>query len=352
MMRGNRKFFWLILAMCLLLLTSVTLAVMIGPVSIRPGVVWRIALSHLPLFGSSIPVDWSQGEASIVWNVRFPRVMLGAVVGAGLSVVGVAIQALVRNSLADPYILGVSSGASVGATLVILLGAFASLGQAALPLAAFTGAILAVLLVVVLAQVGGRLSPVRLLLSGIAVSAVFSSLTSLIVFKAKNEAGIRSALFWLMGSFAGAKWEQLAIPTSVVLIGTLMLLLSFRSLNALLMGEETARTLGVNVGAFRLFLVVLSSILTGAVVSVCGAIGFVGLMMPHLVRLLIGSDHRRVLPLTALLGAIFLIWADVLSRIVVAPEELPIGIITSLCGAPFFLWLMRRSGYRFGGDGR
>ncbi|MFD2169964.1 FecCD family ABC transporter permease [Tumebacillus lipolyticus] len=352
MMKRWRSFYLLLIILTGLFIASITVAVMLGPVPIRPETVWRIALSHLPLFGDSFVVDWSRGQENIVWEVRFPRVMLAAVVGAGLSVVGVAIQALVRNSLADPYILGVSSGASVGATSVILFGTFSFLGQWALSASAFLGALVAVVVVVLLAQVGGRLSPVRLLLAGIAVSAVFSALTSLIVFMAKNEAGIRNALFWLMGSFAGAKWEQLLIPALVVAIAMILLLVRSSSLNALLMGEETANTLGVNVRSFRLFLLVLSSLVTGVVVAVCGAIGFVGLMMPHIVRLLVGSDHRRVLPISALLGALFLIWADVLARMVVAPEELPIGIITSLSGAPFFLWLLRRNSYRFGGDGR
>ncbi|GAX90307.1 ABC transporter permease [Effusibacillus lacus] len=333
------------------LVVSMTVAITLGPVSIEPGTVWRIALSHIPFFNEWVQAHWSKAQEHIVWDIRFPRVLLGAVVGAGLSVVGVAMQALVRNSLADPYILGVSSGASVGATLVILFGAFGMFGQYALSFGAFAGALLSIVFVFFLSQVGGRISTVRLLLAGIAVSAILMALTSIIIFAAPKENGIRSVLFWLKGSLAGAKWDYLTIPALAVVAGTVVLLFQSRSLNAMLMGEETAITLGVNTERFRKFLLVITALLTGVIVAISGAIGFVGLMMPHVVRLVVGSDHRRVLPISSLLGAIFVIWADVIARLWFAPEEIPIGIITSLCGGPFFIWLMRRSSYSFGGGG-
>lgn len=189
-------------------------------------------------------------------------------------------------------------------------------------------------------------------MSGIAVSAVLSAITSLIIFSAPNEHGIRTVLFWMQGSLAGAKWEYLTIPGVVVVAGMFVLMTYYRSLNAIMMGEETARTLGVNTEHFRKMLLVMTALLTGVIVSISGAIGFVGLMMPHIVRIIVGTDHRRVLPVSALLGASFLIWADVVARLAFAPEELPIGIITSLCGGPFFIWLMLRSSYSFGGGGR
>ncbi|MFC4770251.1 FecCD family ABC transporter permease [Effusibacillus consociatus] len=329
-----------------------TIAVTLGPVPIQPETVWRIALSHIPFFSEWVEADWSKAQEHIIWDIRFPRVLLGAIVGAGLSVVGVAIQALVRNSLADPYLLGASSGASVGATLVILFGAFSVFGQYALSFGAFVGALLSVIFVFFLSQVGGRISTVRLLLAGIAVSAILMAVTSMIIFAAPKEHAIRSVLFWIKGSLAGAKWDYLTIPALAVIAGTIVLLFQYRTLNVMLMGEETASTLGVNTDRFRKFLLVLTALLTGVIVAISGAIGFVGLMMPHIVRLIVGSDHRRVLPVSALLGAIFIIWADVLARLVFAPEEIPIGIITSLCGGPFFIWLMRRSSYSFGGGGR
>lgn len=331
------------------LIITITCAVMLGPVPIAPGTVWQIAISKVLGVDIGLSETWTKAEGRIIWDIRFPRVLLGVVVGAGLAVTGVTIQALVRNSLADPYILGVSSGASVAATLVIIFGAFRFLGQYALSLSAFLGSLLTMVMVFLLARVGGRISTTRLLLAGIAVSMMMSAATSFIVTMSPREEGIRSAMYWMMGSLSGAKWAYLTLPAFVVLAGTVMLMFQCRSLNALLMGEEEATTLGVNVQAFRGFLVITAALLTGTIVSVSGSIGFVGLMIPHIVRLLVGSDHRRVLPVSLLVGAIFVVWADVAARLVLAPEELPIGIVTALCGGPFFIWLLRRSGYTFGG---
>ncbi|MFC4078441.1 FecCD family ABC transporter permease [Salinithrix halophila] len=336
----------------LALFASVTAAVMIGPISIPPQTIWKIAFSHIPGVGGWIEPDWSKAREVIIWEIRFPRVLLGVLVGAGLAVVGAAMQALFKNALVDPFIMGVSSGSSVGATLVILMGAFSAFGLYALSVAAFLGALTAIMLVLLLSRVQGRATPIRMLLTGIAVSAIGSALTNLIIALAKDEAGIRGALFWLFGSLTGAKWEHLKILGLVVVIGGLLLIFQYRPLNAMLMGEETAGTLGVNTQRFRIFIVVLSALLTGVIVSVSGVIGFVGLMIPHMVRPVFGSDHRRLLPVSALWGAIFVVWVDVLARLIIAPEELPIGIVTALCGGPFFLWIMRRNLYSFGGDGR
>lgn len=350
--KGLLAFRFLFISLLGVLFITLTIAVMLGPVSIKPSAVWKIAFSHLPWIKSFIHENWSKAQLHIIWDIRVPRVLLAAVVGAGLSVIGVIIQALVRNSLADPYILGVSSGASVAATLVILFGAFQVLGAYALSISAFLGSLLAMLIVYFLAQVKGRIDSNRLLLSGIAVSMVLSAITSFIVMMAPNKEGIRSALFWMMGSFAGAKWSYLSIPTVVVIIGVIYFMLQYRSLNVLLMGEEAASTLGVNTDQFSKILIVIASLLTGVVVSVSGAIGFVGLMIPHIVRLLVGSDHRRVLPISALVGAVFLVWSDVFARMVLAPEEIPVGIVTSLCGGPFFIWMLRKSSYSFGGGSK
>ncbi|KKB36843.1 Vitamin B12 ABC transporter, permease component BtuC [Bacillus thermotolerans] len=332
------------------LAVSMTLSIMIGPVPIHPVTVWEIALFKTFPLEAFITPDWSVAEENIVWNLRFPRVLLAIIAGAGLAVIGTAIQALVRNSLADPYILGVSSGASVGATLVILFGAFSIFGPYALVAAAFLGSLLSMILVFFLAQVGGKISTVRLLLAGIAVSMILSAVTSFIVISAPQEEGIKTAMFWMMGSLSGAKWTFIPIPAAVTLIGFLFLWSQYRSLNILLMGEEAAVTLGIRLEHFRKLLIVVTALLTGVLVSVCGSIGFVGLMVPHIVRLVMGSDHRTVLPISALVGAIFLVWADICARTVISPEEMPIGIVTALCGGPFFLWLLRRSAYSFGGE--
>ncbi len=265
-----------------------------------------------------------------------------------LRLVGAAIQALVKNSIADPYILGVSSGASVGATSVILLGAFSIFGVYALSVAAFLGAVVAVTVVFFLARVGGRTSVMRLLLAGIAVSMILSAMTNFILMMSKDQGGIQAVMHWMLGSLAGAKWSNILIPAVVLIVVFLLLMFSYRQLNALLLGEETATTMGVNVEYFRVFIISIVSLLTGVVVAVSGSIGFVGLIVPHIVRMLVGSNYKVVLPFSAVVGAIFIIWADLGARVAIAPEEMPIGIITALCGGPFFIWMLRRQRYTFG----
>jgi iron complex transport system permease protein len=337
----QQRYKLLIVAMVVILLISLTLAVMIGPVPIPPLRVWQIALSQV---FPNITGDWTQAQVQIVWLIRFPRVLLAFFVGAGLSVVGVIMQALVRNPLADPFILGISSGASVGAVLVILFGIFSFFGVYALSFGAFLGALLAFFVVFFLARRQGHLSSTRLILIGVAVSSLFEAVTSFLAIKAGSGEATRRVLFWLLGGLSGTTWTDLILPVLALLLGIGYLLLQTRSLNALLIGEETARTLGTDTDRFRKQLFFVTSLLTGVIVAVSGVIGFVGLMIPHSVRFLVGSDHRRVLPVSLLLGGIFLIWADVLARTIVAPEELPIGIITALFGAPFFIWLMQGKG--------
>lgn len=347
--KHDRRFKTLLIVFPIILLISIIAGVALGPVTIPPSTVWNIALSHIPFVDHLVHEDWTNAHYNIVWEVRFPRVLLGVLVGSGLSLAGTGIQALVRNSLADPYILGVSSGASVGATLVILVGIFDIFGQYALSLAAFLGALLSVILVFSLAQVSNRISTTRLLLSGIALSMILSAITDFIVISAPDDDKIHSALFWMMGSLVSADWDTLPIIALAVVLTYVFLIFQSRSLNLLLMGEETAMTLGLNINAFRKVLIVVVSLLTGVLVSASGAIGFVGLMIPHVVRLLVGSDHKKVLTISLFLGAMFMIWADVIARMLLAPEEIPIGVVTALSGGPFFIWLLRRSSYSFGG---
>lgn len=346
----SRKNKTLYLFLIITFFLTIPITVGLGPVYINIITVWNIILSKIFYFTDFNFGDWSVAEENIIWEIRFPRVLLGAFVGAGLATVGVAMQALVRNPLADPFILGVSSGASVGATMVILFGTFNLFGQYALSLSAFIGALASVVIVFLISRTNGKISTVRLLLSGIAISAIFNGITNLIIMFAPQERGIQSALFWMLGSLSTAKWENLFIPVIVVLLGITFLFIQSRSLNILLMGEETAITLGLNINFYRKLLLIFTSLLTGVLVAISGAIGFVGLMIPHIVRVLVGSNHKLVLPISALLGAIFLIWADVLARLTFAPEEIPIGVITSICGGPFFIWLLRRNTYRFGGE--
>lgn len=345
----NRRFKFLLVTLIPLLLLSIVLAIGLGPVFIHPLTVWDIVISHVPVLGDMTNESWSNAHYNIVWELRFPRVLLGIMVGAGLSLAGTGIQALVRNSLADPYILGVSSGASVGATLVILVGLFDVFGQYALSFAAFLGALVSVMLVFTLGQVGGRIATARLLLSGIALSMILSAVTDFIVMTAPDDDKVHSALFWMMGSLVGANWDLLPIVGIAVATVFIFLFTQSRSLNLLLMGEETAISLGININVFRKILIVVISLLTGVLVAASGAIGFVGLMIPHMVRLLVGSDHKKVLIISLFLGAIFMVWADVAARLLLAPEEIPIGIVTAIIGGPFFIWLLRRNSYSFGG---
>lgn len=344
----NKKFILLSLTLLLVLIISMTLAVMVGSVSITPLYVWQVILSKIPIVQNLIEQDWSRSQEIIIWQIRVPRVLLAAIVGAGLAIAGAAIQALVRNSIAEPYILGISSGATVGATAVIILGAFSFLGIFALSVSAFLGSLLAILLVFFLARVGGRISVFRLLLAGMAVSFILSAVSNFMLMMAKQDNGIKAVMYWMLGSLAGAKWSNIIIPAAIFIFVFALLWLHYRNLNLLLLGEEAAVTLGVNIQQFRLQLILLVSLLTGVLVAVSGSIGFVGLIIPHIVRIIVGSNYKYVIPISALLGGIFLVWADSFARILIAPEEMPIGIITAFCGGPFFIWLLRRNNYSFG----
>ncbi len=318
---------------------SITIAVSVGAANIAPTDVWQIAGAKLGLLP---PGDWTLAQEQIVWLIRFPRVLLAACIGAGLAVVGVTMQALVRNTLADPYLLGISSGASVGAVGAIALGLFAFAGIYAVSLGAFAGSLLALLVVFLFARRYGQLAPQRLILAGLAVSYVFTGITSFVTLTSDNRQLAGQILAWTLGSVARAKWFDLTLPTLLLLCGTGYLLTQARALNALVAGDETAMTLGLDLRRFRQTLFLVTALLTGAMVAVSGSIGFVGLMIPHITRLLVGADHRRVLPLSLAVGSIFLIWVDIVARTIVAPTELPVGVVTALLGGPFFLWLMWR----------
>ncbi|MFI6088264.1 FecCD family ABC transporter permease [Streptomyces sp. NPDC051218] len=328
------------------LVVSVIAGIALGPTVVPLGDVVRFLTAALT--GGSIGADDVTGY-SIVWHVRTPRVLLAAVVGAGLSVVGVAIQALVRNALADPFVLGISSGASVGATAVVVFGVFAGLGVYALSAAAFLGALGATVLVYLAARGPLGLTPLRLVLTGVALAYGFQALMSVLVFLSPNGQAARTVLFWLLGSLGSASWESLPLAAGAVLVTVVVLLRQSRSLDVLSLGDETAASLGVDAEALRRRLFLLTAAVTGLIVAVSGAIGFVGLVLPHIVRILVGSTHRRVLAVAPLAGACFLVWVDLVARTAFAPEELPLGVITALIGVPVFIVLMRRRGYLFGG---
>ncbi|MDP2746425.1 iron ABC transporter permease [Pseudomonas sp.] len=282
----------------------------------------------------------SSAQDSIVWLIRAPRVVLGALVGAGLALVGTALQAVTRNPLADPHLLGVSSGAALGAVIVVLyLGEF--IGLLSLPLAAFVGALASMLLVLAIASRGGRLESDRLLLAGVAVSFVMMAASNLLLFLGDHHAA-SSVIFWMLGGLGLARWELLWLPALCLALALLLLLGLARALNALMAGEHSAVSLGLEPRRVRLLVFVCASLLTGVLVSLSGAIGFVGLILPHVARFLVGAEHRRLLPVSALLGALFLVWVDVAARTLLAPQDLPIGIATAAIGGVFFVLLLRR----------
>ena len=328
-----------------LLLLTVGTTVAIGSTEIGWLSVYGVLGHHLlGLDGSIDPI-----RDRIVWQLRLPRALLACLVGGGLSIIGVAMQTLVRNPLAEPYILGISSGASAGASL-FYLGFLPPLLSKTLtmPLAAFLGGLASITLVYLVAREGPRVSVARLLLAGVAMSALMAALTSFITFSSPDPDKLRAVLFWLLGSLNGTRWEQLPIPALATGVGLGALLAMARPLDAMLVGEEPAQSLGMPVEALKRGLIVLAALVTGTLVAVSGAIGFVGLIVPHAVRLLVGVPHRRLLPLSFLTGAIFLCWADVAARTLLPAQELPVGILTALCGVPFFLVLLRRRSYHFG----
>ncbi|WP_251554288.1 FecCD family ABC transporter permease [Neobacillus muris] len=324
-------------------LFSIILAIGIGPVSVAPATVAKIILSKLPFLSEHIAHHWTPLEENIVWGLRLPRVLLGMIVGASLAVTGVAMQALVRNHLADPFILGVSSGASATATLGMIFGVFSFLGTYALSLSAFLGAAATIIIVYWISRVKGRINITQLLLSGVALAMVMDAVTNMITLSAPNALGLHNAAFWMSGSLAGAKWGYLTLPLAAIVLCMIVLMVHYRALNALVLGEETAETLGFHVRRMQKILVLVSSLLAGVTIAVSGSIGFIGLMVPHITRLLIGSDHKRVLPISAFLGGILVVWTDVAARLLIAPEELPLGILTALFGGPFFIWLLKKN---------
>lgn len=293
----------------------------------------------------------SNSAVNIIWFVRAPRVILAVFVGMGLAITGAVMQAVVQNPLADPYILGISSGASLGATFAILVGfgTGSIFSQFGLAFGAFIGAMAAAFGVLVLSGIGGRMTSVKLVLSGSVIGALCSSVSSFIVYLANNAEGIKTVTFWAMGSLASASWNKLAVLSIIVVLITSFFLFQHRILNVMLLGDEAAITLGVPLSKYRKWYLLLAALLTGVIVAYSGMIGFVGLIIPHIVRGLIGSDHKRLLPIVALSGALFMIWADVLSRTIIPNVELPIGIITSVIGAPLFIYIIVKKGYNFGG---
>jgi iron complex transport system permease protein len=322
-------------ALGLILLVALAAAVVLG---VRFGSVPLTTAEALrALLGDGTPVN-----RTIVLELRLPRTLLGALVGGGLALAGATFQALLRNPLAEPYILGISGGASVGAVLVLSLGLVAA-GSWVLPLAAFAGAILAIVLVFRVATATGRAMDVRvLLLAGVVVAAFFSACIAFILSISEART-VQSAVLWIMGSLAGADWRSVVLTAAYTLPAAALLMGLARPLNLMAIGEETAQYLGADVERVKRASLLVAALITASGVAVVGVIGFVGLVVPHALRLAVGSDHRVLLPLSFLGGAAFLTFADLVARLALAPREVPIGVITAFVGVPVFLVLLRRS---------
>jgi iron complex transport system permease protein len=322
------------LGLLALLLLSATIAITLGPANISPAEVWATVLHHLGLADAP---ELSRLRDAIVWELRLPRVLAALGVGAGLALAGTMMQVMTRNPLADPYLLGLSSGAALGAVLFLLAGA-----ALLMPLGAFLGSLGALALALLIAQLLGGATPTRAILAGICIAAIASAATSLLIFWSATGDSYREILSWLMGSLSGTTWGDAALVGLGLLVCAPVILLSGRGLDAFAFGDGAAISLGIDIVRLRWTLLVATALLTGIMVAIGGAIGFVGLVVPHAVRLVVGSRHRVLLPASMLVGAIFMLWADTAARTLFDPRELPVGIVTALVGAPAFLLILLR----------
>ena len=336
------------LILLIILVGSVMISVTLGSAKISVSEVYKVL--GYKILGIKSFSEYATGPIhDVVWIIRFPRVVLAIAIGMALSISGVVMQAIVKNPLADPYILGISSGASLGATFAIMLGFGAVLGGNFVGVMAFIGALLVSFGVLLLANIKGSATSSKLILAGMALSAVCSSFSNFIIYIANDKTGMQSVTYWLLGSLAGAKWETNIVILPVVIIACIFFWSRYRVLNLMLLGDDVSITSGTDLHKPRHIYLIITSIMIGLSVYCAGVIGFVGLIIPHAVRMLFGTDHKKLIPISALVGAIFMICADALSRIVITNSEMPIGILISMIGAPVFIYLMVKRSYGFGG---
>ena len=322
----------------IVLIISLSIAVSVGAVAVPTATVWSVLLNKIS--PGVLEQTWSQGREAIVWDIRFPRALLAIMVGAGLALVGASLQAVTRNQLADPHLLGISSGGAFGAIYALLhSGLF--LGVLTVPLLAFAGALGATVIVLGVTYFADATSADRLVLAGVAVSFAFMAGANGLIFLGAPRAS-HTVVFWMLGGLGLAQWDQLIYPLAILVGCGAWLISQSAALNALTVGDETAATLGIPVMRFRLSIFVVGALITGVMVAFSGIIGFVGLMVPHISRMIIGGNYVNVLPASAIIGAIFLLWADITARTIMAPEDIPIGIVTGLVGGIFFVWLLGR----------
>ncbi|MFV9429182.1 FecCD family ABC transporter permease [Rhodococcus aetherivorans] len=330
----------LVPSLSVLLVVMLVLSVSVGTITVPATDAVKILVGHL-VPGMPWMTDGSLTtmQDNAVWQFRLPRSVLAALTGASLALAGALIQAVVHNALAEPYILGVSAGAGVGAVSYIVLGI--GIGSLGIGASAFIGAGIATGAVYLLARKGGRIAPQRLILAGVALGSLFSAITSYLTISTDAQ-NVYSIMFFLLGSVSAATMPQLLLPTIALIAVAIFAATRARALNALLVGDDAATSLGINVNGLRATVLIAAALLTGAVVAVSGGIGFVGLVVPRVARIIVGSDHRKMLPVAVLGGAVFLTTCDLLARTLAAPAEIPLGVLTALVGAPFFLWLLRR----------
>lgn len=333
-------------SLVVLLIIACLLGIGIGAVEIHPHQTVSIIANHL---GWDLNVAYTQQQDAVVWAIRLPRVMLAILVGSALAVSGAALQGMFRNPLADPGLIGVSSGAALAAVTSVVLGV-SFLGVATMPAFAFVGGLITALIVYAIARHNGRTEIITLVLAGIALNTMAGAGTGLLTYVASDQQ-LRAVVFWSLGSLGSATWRSVLAATPFILIGLLLVPRWGQALNLLVLGEHEARHLGVDTERVRLELIVCAALMTGAAVAVAGVVGFVGLIVPHLVRLVAGPDHRTLLPASALFGAVLLVLTDLLARTVVQPAELPLGVLTALTGGPFLLLLMLRTRRSQGGWG-
>ena len=321
-----------VFVLCLILCISLVTALQFGAKFISLDQIISALMSMIDVNTTASMTD------TIITDIRLPRLIYSVLTGIGLSLVGLLMQTVTRNALADPYVLGVSSGASTGAVFAIIMGGLPFLGQYNTPIFAALGAALSIILV--LLCVGKSNSPVKLILIGMGMTGVFSALTMMIIYGAKHEAQVRSAMFWLLGSFAGIQWGDLPLTAIIVILFMLYIYMFNQDLDVLLLGNHEAAQMGLSVKQLQLSIVIISSVVIATLVSKVGVVGFIGLIIPHLARIIGGPKHKHTLLFSALIGSIVMIWSDVLSRALYSPEEIPIGVLTSLLGAPLFIWII------------
>lgn len=342
-MRANKKYYLYISLLSIILLLCIIVSESVGSASISIIDSFKILLSKIPFVNDFIDTsDIKNVYEVIIWKVRLPRILQASLVGGGLAVVGCTFQAIFRNSLADPHILGISSGASLGATLAILSGITINfLGMGVISLFAFAGAILSVLLVYKVGDLGSKISSTNLLLTGTAISTMLSAIISLLMIY--NREQLEKVYLWNLGTFSSASWNKVYFLAIISLICITILFIFSRDLNILLTGDESASSLGIDIVKLKKILIIASALLVAACVSVSGTIGFVGLIIPHCMRLIIGSNHKYLIPFSYFAGASFMVICDTISRTIAQPTEIPVGIITAVFGAPYFIFLLSRN---------